>query len=676
MNNLFQKSIFLFSLLVSAFTAIAASEYGDRHPGTELIYPKDAYLQNGGPVIDVTQPPFSAKGDGITDDTEALIKAYDFVLNELRKSGGPQNSPEHSYIIYLPEGEYLVSKSIVFSEDFVWMTNPVGKRLSGTVFIRWIGQNREKTIIRLKDNSEDFQARLGTPVLSLERMDFNNAVAYHSIRHLTINTGKSNPGASGIRYAGANNSGLRDISVISGDGTGHTGILVNVETSMGYWSDISIKGFNNGVVVSPAHMTHISMEYISLEGQKKAGIVVDNASISVRKLYSNNSVPALIVNGGSGMAFMMESELVGGASGQSAINHSDGVVIARQVATKGYDAAIKGKGYGYKFDRKGAEIVRKGPDIDLYIGEESYGPPSVNKPQFLNLPIDDIPAVNYSPDPNKWANVNDFGAVGDGATDDSRAIQNACNSGAEIIYFPNRIYKINNTIEIPSSVKIINFMYCMLKGDNFEAPLFRVDKDSEDIIVFEDLRSKQLPLFLEHKAPRTIVMRHIGVQGQLYQNSNKQPGVKLFLENVNGLGRTRNQLNNEQKVWARFINTEFKGGANFIANNCDMWVFGYKVESGSENFLVCNGARLEVLGGIANMFSINHFPTESPILRIEDGEASFTAVTNGPSSSNHGYTYAVINENGPEETYLLLKNTPDRRKGSDHFIPLYSTKED
>jgi len=36
----------------------------------------------------------------------------------------------------------------------------------------------------------------------------------------------------------------------------------------------------------------------------------------------------------------------------------------------------------------------------------------------------------------------------------------------------------------------------------------------------------------------------------------------------------------------------------------------------------------------------------------------------------------VINENGPEETYLLLKNTPDRRKGSDHFIPLYSTKED
>ena len=40
----------------------------------------------------------------------------------------------------------------------------------------------------------------------------------------------------------------------------------------------------------------------------------------------------------------------------------------------------------------------------------------------------------------------------------------------------------------------------------------------------------------------------------------------------------------------------------------------------------------------------NFFPTEDPILRIENGEASISIITNGPGSSDHGYTYVVINE--------------------------------
>src|SRR5512134_1301190 len=102
-------------------TAVSnGADPGDRHPDINTVYPPEVFLHagKGGRVIDVTQPPFNAKGDGKTDDTAALVKVYDYVLTEMDKyewtPAGPQ-SPLCEHIIYLPNGTYLVSDTIVYS---------------------------------------------------------------------------------------------------------------------------------------------------------------------------------------------------------------------------------------------------------------------------------------------------------------------------------------------------------------------------------------------------------------------------------------------------------------------------------------------------------------------------------------------------------------------------------
>jgi len=74
-------------LLIVTTLSITASEPGDRHPKLNCVYPPDVFLHagKGGRVIDVAKDPFNAKGDSVTDDTAAMIKAYDFVLAEMDK---------------------------------------------------------------------------------------------------------------------------------------------------------------------------------------------------------------------------------------------------------------------------------------------------------------------------------------------------------------------------------------------------------------------------------------------------------------------------------------------------------------------------------------------------------------------------------------------------------------
>jgi hypothetical protein len=100
--------------------------------------------------------------------------------------------------------------------------------------------------------------------------------------------------------------------------------------------------------------------------------------------------------------------------------------------------------------RRGARSVYRFRDDAKKKPIQNEGNASVVKTAY---PTDDIAIVNY--------NVMDYGAMGDGTTDDASAFQNALNTaagkGGGIVFIPAGQYKIADTLVVPT--------YVTLRGD-------------------------------------------------------------------------------------------------------------------------------------------------------------------------------------------------------------------
>ena len=433
------KSIFMTA--ITALTAAAAS----RNPSYIIEYPAGALIQNGGCVYDITNPPeqnlTAAVGNGTTDDHQAFVDALDHVL-KLMDNGRPYNdeqvikNPDGEYTIYLPNGTYKVGDAITYTGPTRFDAGRTDRN-ENVVGIKFVGQSRDSTIIRLAPNSSGF----GDPanpkaLLPFARPDckFNNwASKSHGCRNLTIDVA-NNKGATGIDYWSANSGLIMNVLVKADDGCGAIGIHFRIAVAAGYFQDITVVNFEYGIKSDgQERASHPVFEHIALNNQRSAAFSVAMASTTIRKLTTNTSATAVELAGNSAQVILLESSLTNGSSSTPAIAIiGTGHLFARDVTVSGYTTSV----------RKQSSDVISG-DIDEYT---SYGWRFTrDSTGSLNLPIENVPVVQYS-DSSNWEKPSGF---------DNAAMQTALSAGKETVYFPHKDGYAAGTVTVPSGISRI-----------------------------------------------------------------------------------------------------------------------------------------------------------------------------------------------------------------------------
>jgi len=691
-------SISMFLLLACdgqkhAQTGPISFKYGDQHPVRNVSFPDRLYYHNNGNVIDITKPPFNATGDGVTDDSDAFIDAYTMLIDDLKDYlknydtlglGKPDYLPDSltSKIIYIPEGNYLISKPIVYRGKVIQPRKR--DHIEILINVRFIGANRDRTIIRLKDNSKSFSDGNATPVVSYGKLDFNNKVASNFFENLTINTGSGNPGAIGLRFHGANNAAVRNVAIISGDGQGRIGLYDPIGSGQGVYQNITIEGFDYGIVTNGSVATHHTFEYVTLKKQRKAGIKLGISSLSAKGVHSINAVPAALLSDSSSHMTLIEAVLEQGQLDSPAVNIESGTLFARDVRAEGYGNLVE----------QHNQVAYK--DLNLvnreFVSDTVLSLFAQQDTTTLRLPPKDPPHIPWDNNFENWVSVHEYGAIGDGKRDDTEAIQQAMNAGKPIVYFEGDKYRITQTINVPEHVQHIHCMYSLFSIEpplsDQEQPVFRIEGRGTSPILVEGYYSRveqhidrKFYLF-DHASKRVLYLKDICVwQGRIYRNS--VAGGEVFIEDV--LSSTnRNETYFEssfifkgQKVWARFIDNEhhFPPTPLYHVDDTDFWVLGFKHEGESTIVKNINGSRTEILGGIANAYGHN-INDNTPMFYNNHSSLSFIVSETGKDELHSSFKTIVEASQKGEVRYLMCDDVP-RRGGYKYksTIPLYVGKK-
>jgi hypothetical protein len=662
----------------------AADPAGDRRPGIQCIYPAAAYFHNnkGGSVLDITKPPFNAKGDGVTDDTAAFIKAYDFVLREQDKVGyagtamllsgkmipneegyppdGPVKTNDSSFIIYIPNGTYVVSDTIIYSmpdrtpstkRGMFFKRGELQEVNSGKerlIWIRFIGESREKTIIRLRDRSPGFEAGKAKAVVSYGKSGFNNRKAFNALRNLTIDTGRDNPGAVAVDFTGANKSQICNVTLRANDGHGHCGLLLKRPPVLGWNHDITIEGFDFGLISRCGHASAPVFEFLTLRHIHKAGIMLTEdqdddgsgqAMLVMRMIRSESRAPAAILEVEGSHLIMLDSELIGEDIQQPAIKQSRGQLFLSNIQVTGYDPKVSLHG---KLSPTGK--------IAQYVSSSLPDQAPIETP-LARMPVLEAPTQSWPQGLSEWATPEEFGAKSDGKTDDTTAIQAAFNSGKPYIFLSGSLYHTSAPIRVPASVRGVDGMFRRNPELSFE-----VTEASPTPVRFADLLSADV----KHSAKRPVVLDMCGSQ---YSNTEAAAGSVVYILNGSYPKASHNKAKIEVRAWA--MNNESKG----LPVSCDSaktWVLGLKVERGP-TLRASGGAQMEIYGATIGVSPGN------PAIQVTDSNLILVA----NSSAGRWSPESIALETTQSGTTLKtpVGKLPLRQaNGSLRMIPLFVTE--
>jgi hypothetical protein len=537
----------------AAGQSAAAPRFG---PDYRIVFPNDPAVLN-------VKRECGAKGDGVSDDTDALQKALD------AGSGRPTR------VVYLPVGVYRVTRSLV-------VKSALGPWLYGEL--------RDQSIIRLADGVADCTAVLRTHPRQSGKTSSDWFM--RNIRNLTIDVG-NNPQVDGIRYYATNSGIIQNVTV---KGRGKIGVNSSFlgESGPNMVEDTLVEGFETGLACSWVYGQTLSR--VTVRNCRKQGVVVAANAVAIEDLSVENTPLALSCevpnNWGhwGGVVALVGGRFTGGKPDGPAISNN-AVLYARNVRTAGFKMALEST-------TPGGSVAA--PEIKEYSSHPVKRLFSDAPDHAIALPIKPEPVMPWEANPANWVCVSDFGAVAGDNKDDTQAFQKAIDAaaaaGKTTVYVrgiggpdPNW-YTITGDVRVHGSVRqIMGLGFGRLVASK-SGGRFSVGDDAAPMVKFQNLDSfGGTPVTLENRsANRTMLVESCGVtilgagSGDIFVTDCP---AHAYLTKPG------------QKLWARHLNAEGQVEGGLVHNaGGDLWILGTKSENKGLRYRTSAGGRTEIFG--------------------------------------------------------------------------------
>ena len=426
----------IFTLLILLLAALGPAR---------AVQQKSIYTQkpDDPEAVFFTPEAFGITADGKTDVSEALQAAINRVKTE-----------QGFGILYVPEGKYRISRTIY---------------IPGAVRVIGYGKTRPEFI--LSKNSPGFAEEhpsdkgkakyvfwfTGGIVSNEDRVgDAGAGTFYSCMSNVDIRIEDGNPQAVALRTHFAQHSFVSYMTINIGKGKAGLFDLGNE------LENIAFIGGEYGIYSTKASPGwQVMMADCYFEGQRKSAIYAQEAGLAIVNLQAKNVPTVYEIQEGYCDRVFMENCRFENVSGPAIVvaveNNANTDVTLRDVVCSKVPVLVSYRRTGEQ--TKVADKIYRVNSFNHGLQMDSLTDEPAYRTDMDIVPLAKLPAavqndIPQLPGMETWINVRNFGAKGDGQTDDTEAIRRAIVAG-DNIYFPTGWYIVSETVKMGRNTKFI-----------------------------------------------------------------------------------------------------------------------------------------------------------------------------------------------------------------------------